>query len=69
MIKEPYHLGYQCRLAIMDLDENPYAVGTNDHDLWAMAWQDAAAALENDDLPEQARKPMWGGVPRFPQPT
>lgn len=37
-----YSLGYQDCLDNCDLYDNPYALGTREHDSWVVGWEDAA---------------------------
>ena len=37
-IEESYHFGYECALAELDIEENPFLEGTLSYDHWQEGW-------------------------------
>ncbi|WP_367607516.1 transmission trait enhancer LetE [Legionella sp. W05-934-2] len=37
-IEESYHFGYECALAELDLEENPFKEGTQPYEQWQEGW-------------------------------
>lgn len=37
-IEESYHFGYECALAELDIEDNPFREGTTSYDQWQEGW-------------------------------